>query len=214
MPTDPVRGVSSDPLPEGPRAGLVEHRDDSLRQHVRVRDAPAGEEQRGHRVQVAGPCLAQDDGRVAHVGRGAPPPAASVPSPSPRGPGHDRRWHAAARCPRSGGSNRRQTSSTSGQRGLKAQPTPSRGRVGHLTLDHRLDRRRRRGSGTGTASRSASVYGCSGRSMTAFQEPGSTTRPRYITATRSDEVPDHRHVVADEQVAESQLARAAGRAGS
>src|SRR6185312_16731630 len=72
----------------------------------------------------------------------------------------------------------------SGQRGWNVQP--GGGADGDGTSPSRMSRVRfLSGSISGTADRSATVYGCSGRAYSAAAGASSTTRPRYMTATRS-----------------------------
>ena len=92
------------------------------------------------------------------------------------------------------------------QRGWNTQPEG--GLAGLGTSPSRMMRRRLRsvcGSGIGTAESSASVYGCCGKSYSTSLPAISTTLPRYITATRSRDVLDHRQVVGDEQIGQLEL---------
>ncbi len=90
-----------------------------------------------------------------------------------------------------------------GHRGWNGQPDGAAMTLGGSPVTTGRIRVRLAGSGSGTAARSARVYGCSGPSMRGRAPASSTIRPRYMTATRSSELPRTGQVVGDVQIADA-----------
>ena len=146
-------------------------------------------------------------GRPDPVSVRRPRPASSGGSPPAGSPGSGRRPGARAGASSAAARRSRQMSCAFQQRVWKRQA--GGGLIGLGTSPGSRIRSRWPGAATGpapgppTAARRCTGASASGRRV--LRSASSTILPRYITATRSRDVPDHRQVVRDEHVGQAEL---------
>ena len=139
----------------------------------------------------------------ALIGVGAPPTPSSAKMTRGAVVGAEERISGGTAC--------RTAPRRARQRGMERAPRREPRGIGRRARDR--EQRRRAAVDRGTDASSPRVYGCPARANRPSRGPSSTTRPAYITTTRSATPGDHAEVVADittaRPISRLQLRRAA-----